>query len=256
MSITKLVLVGAGAVGSYLSVRPPNPSPEKGREAKEMPEQDTIRRTVRLGTGFTRFVIVAAVASQTAASLILDHDCFGGALWLLRLAQWCYLPSYARWSWPGDAVAFGALAVGVTLRLWSYRALGRFFTFQLAVHKDHSLVTTGPYRWLRHPSYTAMTLVGPALTWFFMRPLLDDVMVPRYVVPMLARILPAWSEAELATMATQAWWTSLVVVHTAGLRRRIEEEEAMLQAEFGTEWTTFARSRFGLVPGLEWLLRC
>ena len=47
---------------------------------------------------------------------------------------------------------------GALVRLWSYSALGVHFTFQLSLLKNHKLVTTGPYAYVRHPSYTALIL--------------------------------------------------------------------------------------------------
>lgn len=47
------------------------------------------------------------------------------------------------------------LCLGTLIRLSCYRALGRFFTFELSVFNDHKLITTGPYAFVRHPSYTA-----------------------------------------------------------------------------------------------------
>ena len=47
---------------------------------------------------------------------------------------------------------------GALVRLWSYRAMGVHFTFQLSLLKNHKLITTGPYAYVRHPSYTALIL--------------------------------------------------------------------------------------------------
>jgi len=41
---------------------------------------------------------------------------------------------------------------GIFFRLYSIRILGRFFTMDVAIAKDHRIVEQGPYRWLRHPS--------------------------------------------------------------------------------------------------------
>ena len=37
--------------------------------------------------------------------------------------------------------------------------LGRFFTVNVAIAEDHKLITTGPYRYVRHPSYTGLSLI-------------------------------------------------------------------------------------------------
>jgi protein-S-isoprenylcysteine O-methyltransferase Ste14 len=64
---------------------------------------------------------------------------------------------------PG-AVAFAAgmtlLAVGIGLRAWAFKALGRYFTFTVMVSPDQPVITSGPYRLLRHPSYTGILLAG------------------------------------------------------------------------------------------------
>jgi protein-S-isoprenylcysteine O-methyltransferase Ste14 len=54
---------------------------------------------------------------------------------------------------------------GMALRLYSMSILGRYFTFQVAVHTDQPVIETGPYRYIRHPSYTGalITIVGLGL---------------------------------------------------------------------------------------------
>jgi protein-S-isoprenylcysteine O-methyltransferase len=51
---------------------------------------------------------------------------------------------------------------GMALRWYSIRVLGRSFTFIVATHSDQQLVDAGPYRWVRHPSYTGglLTILG------------------------------------------------------------------------------------------------
>ena len=62
---------------------------------------------------------------------------------------------------PG-AVAFAigmvTLLAGLALRGWSFKALGQYFTFTVMVSSDQPVVATGPYRLLRHPSYTGVLL--------------------------------------------------------------------------------------------------
>jgi protein-S-isoprenylcysteine O-methyltransferase Ste14 len=47
---------------------------------------------------------------------------------------------------------------GLVLRWWAIIYLGRFFTTNVAIAADHRLIDNGPYRFLRHPSYTGSLL--------------------------------------------------------------------------------------------------
>jgi protein-S-isoprenylcysteine O-methyltransferase len=46
----------------------------------------------------------------------------------------------------------------VALRWYSIRVLGRFFTRDVAIRENHRIVRSGPYRILRHPSYSGYLL--------------------------------------------------------------------------------------------------
>lgn len=54
---------------------------------------------------------------------------------------------------------------GMAFRLWAILTLGRFFRTTVTVQDDHRLVTSGPYRVLRHPAYTGaiVTIAGIGL---------------------------------------------------------------------------------------------
>lgn len=56
------------------------------------------------------------------------------------------------------AVGMVVLLAGLTLRGWSFKALGDYFTFTVMVSSDQPVVGAGPYRVLRHPSYTGILL--------------------------------------------------------------------------------------------------
>ena len=51
-------------------------------------------------------------------------------------------------------VAFGAMIGGLALRTWAVVLLGPWFTWNVTVQAGQQLVTRGPYRLIRHPSYT------------------------------------------------------------------------------------------------------
>jgi protein-S-isoprenylcysteine O-methyltransferase Ste14 len=57
------------------------------------------------------------------------------------------------------------MLVGIAFRFYAMSVLGRFFTYDVAVHAGQTVVEVGPYRHIRHPSYTGalITLVGLGL---------------------------------------------------------------------------------------------
>jgi len=64
------------------------------------------------------------------------------------------------------AAGMTLFAAGLFLRWWAIITLGRFFTVDVVVEKDHEVVERVPFRLVRHPSYTSVLLafVGFALT--------------------------------------------------------------------------------------------
>jgi len=127
-----------------------------------------------------------------------------------------------RLLWPGGLVwpvvaGLVLIAAGIGLRAWSIVTLGRFFQYQIKVQPGHRVVTSGPYRYVRHPSYTgiAMVLAGMALAS-------GDV----------------WSLPAVA------------VLGGAGLAVRIRAEERQLTQALGAEYERFAAGRKRLVPGV------
>lgn len=69
----------------------------------------------------------------------------------------------------GRPVVFGAgialILLGTALRSYAIRVLGRYFVITVAVGPDQRVVDSGPYRLIRHPSYTGalLALLGIAL---------------------------------------------------------------------------------------------
>ena len=75
------------------------------------------------------------------------------------------LPAWLRWT--GIAMC----AVGGGLLIWTFRRLGKNLTDTVVTRREHTLVTNGPYRWVRHPFYVSGGLfaVGTSLVaanWF------------------------------------------------------------------------------------------
>jgi protein-S-isoprenylcysteine O-methyltransferase Ste14 len=62
------------------------------------------------------------------------------------------LPDWLRWT----GVGLGVIAGG--LLIWALRTLGANLTDTVVTRKKHTLVTGGPYRWVRHPFYDAVGL--------------------------------------------------------------------------------------------------
>jgi protein-S-isoprenylcysteine O-methyltransferase Ste14 len=69
------------------------------------------------------------------------------------------LPLWLRWT----GVGIGVLAAA--LMFWTMRRLGKNLTDTVVTRREHTLVTQGPYRWVRHPFYdsAAMFVIGIAL---------------------------------------------------------------------------------------------
>ena len=71
-------------------------------------------------------------------------------------------------------------AGGAALRTWAISTLGRFFTRTVQVSNDQPVIQEGPYRLIRHPSYTGLGMivlgVAFALTNYFALALLIPAM--------------------------------------------------------------------------------
>lgn len=93
---------------------------------------------------------------------------------------------------------------GMIFRLWAVLTLGRFFRTIVRVHDDHQLITKGPYRMLRHPSYTGAlaTLAGFGLAMGNWLSLVLAIGLP--LIAFLRRIQV--EEAALAGRFGDAFW--------------------------------------------------
>jgi protein-S-isoprenylcysteine O-methyltransferase Ste14 len=120
-----------------------------------------------------------------------------------------------RWLLFGLGVAL--IVTGSAVRLWAITTLGRWFTYDVRVTEGQPVVETGPYRWVRHPSYTGVLLVVFGLG-----------------------------------LALGNWLSLLfvLVLPTLGLVRRIRVEEAALLGTIGEPYERYAAERSRLFPGV------
>ena len=75
----------------------------------------------------------------------------------IQAPQW--MPSAAM-PHPGvfRSIGFCLLVAGLALRWYAIGYLGKFFTVDIAIHAQQRVIDAGPYRFIRHPSYTGALL--------------------------------------------------------------------------------------------------
>ena len=107
------------------------------------------------------------------------------------------------------------MVLGIVLRAWAVIALGRNFTVYVQVRDEQPVVDSGPYRLLRHPSYTGLLLVCLGIG-----------------------------------LALGNWLALVVVVvlPTAVILVRIRVEERALLAGIGEPYRRFMATRKRLIP--------
>lgn len=134
----------------------------------------------------------------------------GGVLESLTLR----MPVALSWTWLSSIELAIALA-GTLLRAWAVARLGHFFTWHVRVQSGQSVIRTGPYRLVRHPSYTGAWLL--------------------YVGVLLA--IDAWVCGSL-----------MGILLFCGFARRIRYEEMLMRQTFGDEYVAYCLRVKRLVP--------
>ena len=134
-----------------------------------------------------------------------------------------YLPAYTDrkefWSLDGDAIRWLGVvlfAIGGALRIWPVFVLGRRFSGLVAIQPGHTLVTTGLYGVVRHPSY--LGLLVNSLGWAFAFRSGVGVLLAALLIPPLVG--------------------------------RIRAEERLLRSHFGREYEVYRRRASRLIPGV------
>jgi len=134
-----------------------------------------------------------------------------------------YLPAYADrkefWTIDGDTIRWlgvALFAAGGALRIWPVSVLGRRFSGLVAIQPEHTLVTSGIYRVIRHPSY--LGLLVNLLGWVLAFRSGVGVLLTALIIPPLVA--------------------------------RIRAEERLLRTQFGDEYGAYCARTSRLVPGL------
>jgi protein-S-isoprenylcysteine O-methyltransferase Ste14 len=120
-----------------------------------------------------------------------------------------------RWQLPLFVVGILLIVLGSMLRRYCWRTLGKYFTGDVKAMPDQPVITSGPYRWVRHPSYTAgmMMFIGIGLA------------------------LGSWVSFVLLTIATIATYCYRVAV-----------EERVLLETIGEPYASYMKQRKRFIP--------
>ena len=107
--------------------------------------------------------------------------------------------------------------------------MGRLYTYELCIRKEHKLITSGPYSVVRHPGYTAIviTAVGNLLCYMGGGSWIGECS-GLSLDGMVARVLVSWSAMS---------GTGMLLV----IKARIKKEDDMLKNEFSNDWVEWAR---------------
>jgi protein-S-isoprenylcysteine O-methyltransferase Ste14 len=113
-------------------------------------------------------------------------------------------------------VALVLVVAGMVLAYWARAHLGRNWSGEVMVKESHTLITSGPYRWVRHPIYSGMTLalIGTAL----------------------------------ATGALYGFAALVLILF--GFLVRVRLEEALMRETFPADYDDYARHTARLIPGV------
>jgi protein-S-isoprenylcysteine O-methyltransferase Ste14 len=95
-----------------------------------------------------------------------------------------FLPDWLGWYWLGVVL----VAAGLGWAAYARVHLGRNWSGVVTLKQDHTLITTGPYRWTRHPIYSGLllALLGSALALGELRDLVGFALVTASFVRKLA----------------------------------------------------------------------
>jgi protein-S-isoprenylcysteine O-methyltransferase Ste14 len=184
--------------------------------------------THQLGLVWVAVAVVAAVielvggrrrrtegTQRDRGSLLVLRICVAPGVLLMGLAPRLVPNADIRPPLVSLTVGIVLFVCGEALRVWSKVALGRYFTYSVHTSTDQPVIAAGPYRVLRHPSYTGIMLmvIGLGAVW-----------------------------------GNWAGLVAVTVLTMVGLSYRIRVEERALLADLGDRYEAFAAHRKRLIP--------
>ena len=155
-----------------------------------------------------------ALRRDRGTRLIVALTVYLGIAAALAIARVPALRVYAN-NWWTLGLGVGIVLVGAALRDWAILSLGRYFRREVTIEPGQRIVRRGPYRVLRHPSYTGIFLIFAGFGLAF----------------------GSWVSAAVA----------LLIVF-AGMRPRIWVEERALSQAFGADYEDYANSTARVLP--------
>ncbi|KAJ8517234.1 hypothetical protein ONZ45_g5569 [Pleurotus djamor] len=242
MSLARLLCIVVEVTGMWITSSPPNPPPSK--QARLIPNwRETFLKQLAWPCVFLR--IIFWLTAFTEAAAIISNIIFPsktGHVFPLEMPFTAYATRFTLSPATLGVTLqslFGTLTtfLGAMIRLSCYRTLGKHFTFELSLQCDHKLVKDGPYKYIRHPSYTGMimTILGVICTYSSRGTWLRDSGILHYPF--------AW--------IVVAYWLTVAAAVTASLVLRLENEDDILRQAFGGEWIAWSEKvPYSLLPGI------
>jgi len=221
-------------VGLQVATTPPNPPPSQTESALSTKLEGVLKQRA----GQTTVKAICWTAALAEAAVIVANHVRQSSISRPIISSLVLKNSPDRIR-PTPLFFLGTFltVLGGYIRYKCYKEMGRMFTFEMSIRRDHRLVTSGPYSIVRHPGYTGILCT---VTGFVLWNLSSG----------------SWARECGALMSKPgqlAFWTYSVLVSVicGGLISRMFKEDEALHGTFGEAWEVWARAvPYKLVPGI------
>ena len=123
----------------------------------------------------------------------------------------------SRLWWPAFVAGWVCAIASFAIRRMAIATLGRFWSLHVEIRENHEFIQTGPFRWVRHPTYLSMILELLALA-LICNAFFTLLLIPLFFLPVLIM--------------------------------RIRIEEVALVEKFGDAYRNFQRTKSAVIPGI------